>query len=515
MRVSTKQEAINGNSNDTFISPLRLKQVLDTVDITPGEGGGGSGSDAPVYTAGAGISITNNVITNTITKTSQLTNDSNFITAEDIPDFPEVEQKEEVIISSSKPTNGEDIWIQDSANLFIPNKTNIGYKIKSDGSLSYEADSRYFINDYLEIEPNTIYTFGEKRFGSGYHAWYDADKNFISTVEQINNKVTTVTSPSNAKYIRLSLFEGYNWYDNDMLTFQFVKGTTLPPYDKYVDGTRVYAKKADGTYEEIYNSKETSGSYTLTPATSSTLGGIKVGDNLTITDDGTLSAVVSPGGGDNTDIDTVPINSIFGYEGDDVPDGFIELSTTPDGDIVDLNDYVKKDELKTVNGQELFGEGDIVIEGGSGDGDSVPINAIFDYEGDTVPEGYIKVEPSTDDGGNTSLVYSTTETIIGTWIDGRPIYQKTFEFEINTTDYRKYLKDCGITNVQNVWIDESASFFRYTQYTENGVQGVNTYLSSSDWRACYIDADQRLTLRNSINSSVYWTVTLRYTKKTD
>lgn len=85
MRTATKQEAINGNSNDTVITPLRLKQVLDTVDINPGEGGGGS--DSPVYTAGAGISITNNVISNTITKTSQLTNDSNFITADDIPDI--------------------------------------------------------------------------------------------------------------------------------------------------------------------------------------------------------------------------------------------------------------------------------------------------------------------------------------------------------------------------------------------------------------------------------------------
>ena len=85
MRTATKQEAINGNSNDTVITPLRLKQVLSNVDINPGEGGGSS--DAPVYTAGEGISIINNVISNTITKTSQLTNDSNFITEADLPDI--------------------------------------------------------------------------------------------------------------------------------------------------------------------------------------------------------------------------------------------------------------------------------------------------------------------------------------------------------------------------------------------------------------------------------------------
>lgn len=86
MRTATKQEAINGNSNDTVITPLRLKQVLSNVDINPGEGGGGS-SDTPVYTAGDGISIINNVISNTINKTSQLINDSNFITEADLPDI--------------------------------------------------------------------------------------------------------------------------------------------------------------------------------------------------------------------------------------------------------------------------------------------------------------------------------------------------------------------------------------------------------------------------------------------
>ena len=84
MRTATKQEAINGNSNDTVITPLRLKQVLSNADINPGEGGGSS--DAPVYTAGEGISIINNVISNTITNISQLVNDSNFITEEEILD---------------------------------------------------------------------------------------------------------------------------------------------------------------------------------------------------------------------------------------------------------------------------------------------------------------------------------------------------------------------------------------------------------------------------------------------
>lgn len=289
MRTATKQEAINGNSNDTVITPLRLKQVLSNVDINPGEGGGSS--DAPVYTAGEGISITNNVITNTITKTSQLTNDSNFITSDDIP---ETSQKEEVVIQYSKPTNGEDLWIQRSDNLFIPNKTKTGYRITSDGSLDYKADTRYWINDYQEIEPSTVYTFGHKSYASSsYHAWYDENKNFISAFQQVNNKVTTVTSPSNAKYIRLSLFSGNDNYGDDLKTFQFVKGKTLPDYyAPYMKGTKLYTKTSSD-YKQILNTED---KFTLPIASANTLGGVKIGNNLTIDANGVLSAIGGGGG---------------------------------------------------------------------------------------------------------------------------------------------------------------------------------------------------------------------------
>lgn len=72
-------------------------------------------------------------------------------------------------------------------------------------------------------------------------------------------------------------------------------------------------------------------SYELPIASADTLGGIKVGENLTIDEDGTLNAQAS-GTGD-----------------------------------VDLTDYAKKEEIKTINGISLIGTGNIVIEGGSGE----------------------------------------------------------------------------------------------------------------------------------------------------
>ena len=73
-------------------------------------------------------------------------------------------------------------------------------------------------------------------------------------------------------------------YDGSMGYYDILDSSHL---GEYVDGTTI-------TYT---NNKLTAvgggGSYTLPPATATTLGGIKVGDNLSITEDGTLSATGS------------------------------------------------------------------------------------------------------------------------------------------------------------------------------------------------------------------------------
>lgn len=59
MKIATVQEAINGNSNDTAITPLRLKQVLSKLDIS--SGGGIETETDPVFTSSpaAGINTSN------------------------------------------------------------------------------------------------------------------------------------------------------------------------------------------------------------------------------------------------------------------------------------------------------------------------------------------------------------------------------------------------------------------------------------------------------------------------
>ena len=60
-------------------------------------------------------------------------------------------------------------------------------------------------------------------------------------------------------------------------------------------------------------------------ASATTLGGIKVGANLTIDEDGTLNAQASGGEGGNTYINSLPIGSVIAFDGDEIPEGFEEV----------------------------------------------------------------------------------------------------------------------------------------------------------------------------------------------
>lgn len=61
---------------------------------------------------------------------------------------------------------------------------------------------------------------------------------------------------------------------------------------------------------------------------------------------------------------------------------------------------------------------------GTGGGDTLPIGAIVEYDGTTVPEGYEKVSD-----GNFSNIYSLDEQVAGTWVNNETLYKKTFNVD--------------------------------------------------------------------------------------
>lgn len=58
-------------------------------------------------------------------------------------------------------------------------------------------------------------------------------------------------------------------------------------------------------------------------------------------------------------------------------------------------------------------------------GDTLPIGTEVDYDGQSVPAGWQEVDDPN--------VYSTDETRIGTWIDGKPLYRKVIVYHPNST----------------------------------------------------------------------------------
>ena len=107
-----------------------------------------------------------------------------------------------------------------------------------------------------------------------------------------------------------------------------------------------------------------------------------------------------------------------------------------------------------LGGTQLWGDVYLNGEPFSGGGDTLPIGAIVDYDGDTVPEGYeIVAEPT----------YSTEEQKTGeTWIDGKPIYRKVIDFGV-IDEQNNNFRDHGIKNLGQV-VDVRAMGYTGTQY---------------------------------------------------
>ena len=116
--------------------------------------------------------------------------------------------------------------------------------------------------------------------------------------------------------------------------------------------------------------------------------------------------------------------------------------------------------------------------------------------------------------------YSTTEKIIGKWIDGKPLYRKTITFttliKMNDTTSIAH----NIENAKNIFIDFSASFMEAnigeSNYLSYGLPLIGYSGNISDKFYCYVNHTDINFYANG-NWAENWTkhITLKYTKTTD
>lgn len=132
----------------------------------------------------------------------------------------------------------------------------------------------------------------------------------------------------------------------------------------------------------------------------------------------------------------------------------------------------------------------------------------------TVPNLLKKLTESISNIGGkvTNLTtYSTNEIKTAeTWIDGKPIYRKTYSFTIPTANQEKLIAH-NIENVENIWLSNK-SFLK----TEDNCIPVNHYRDSGAYIWCLANShDIRIKTGASgwTNKTTY--VTIEYTKTTD
>lgn len=124
--------------------------------------------------------------------------------------------------SASFPVDKLNFTVSKSKNLFNKLTCTDNYLLEgTNGRTTFWVGNS--ASDYIAIKPNTQYTSNN----SFNYAWYDANKVYISGANNAQNTGYTITSPSNAAYIRLNVNSlGKNSY-------QFEQGASSTPYTPF------------------------------------------------------------------------------------------------------------------------------------------------------------------------------------------------------------------------------------------------------------------------------------------
>lgn len=131
-------------------------------------------------------------------------------------------------------------------------------------------------------------------------------------------------------------------------------------------------------------------------------------------------------------------------------------------------------------------------------------------KGDTGATG--ATGPQGPSGSGTPLIYSTSERNVGTWIDGKPVYQKTISLG-NLPNKTSKTVAHGISNLKKI-----ISYDVMCDYGSSGFQNINSsavVLGTTDAVTTLVNFTNILINTNVDLSSVTGYTTIRYTKTTD
>jgi hypothetical protein len=145
-----------------------------------------------------------------------------------------------VVISPTEPTTGEEVWIKRGKNLFNPN-TDIeftdGYRDWYGKGAKIDDDSKFGLK--IQVEPNKTYVTNSDIPYMEYHnlCFFNSKMVFISS-DAYNTNDKTFTTPENCAYVTIALPKTYTW-------FELEEGSTYT-------SKKIYTKNDNGVYEELY-----------------------------------------------------------------------------------------------------------------------------------------------------------------------------------------------------------------------------------------------------------------------
>lgn len=142
-----------------------------------------------------------------------------------------VQQLDEALGVSQLKEDLDDILIHDDNTNFIDKrKMELGY-INAEGGVNYSTS--WYHTDYIELEENVPYNWAY--LSNIYYAFYDDDKNVLSTYSTLGNLPNNFTIPSGAKYGRFSL-------NANRISYNYFISThdgTIPDYAEIIDDNKI------------------------------------------------------------------------------------------------------------------------------------------------------------------------------------------------------------------------------------------------------------------------------------
>lgn len=157
----------------------------------------------------------------------------------------EYQNKHNVVVSSTEPTNKDAIWVQYGKNLLDPDGI-IPNTIISTQNGTAITNSVWSATSFINVKPNTTYTFSTKQVGTGTPQISIHQYNGTEWVEgtQYNVISQSFTTGSNITNVRLCYRNDIN-YDE----LQLVTGGTATTYEAYIKPT--INVNNNGIYDEI------------------------------------------------------------------------------------------------------------------------------------------------------------------------------------------------------------------------------------------------------------------------